>query len=97
MTCFWDALRQQLNFNKDNYSFIEFLKNKNNKNNNVTWNNEKLTKKQIEENYEHIRDFEIKSIHKGYDCSVCDYMQLYVQLYLKWVYGGITHNLGSVL
>lgn len=38
----------------------------------VLWNGEQLTKQQLKENMEHITSFDIKSIHRGYDCSCCD-------------------------
>jgi hypothetical protein len=32
----------------------------------------KLTDKQMEENYDHIRDFQVGSIKNGYGCSTCE-------------------------
>ena len=72
MTCFWDALRSKLNIKKKNKDFIGYLKECNKKETSVLWNNSKLIKKQFEENFEHIKNFDINSINNGYDCSICD-------------------------
>ena len=84
--CFWNGILCKLNdedykfanfyFNKskDNraVSLIEQLKSKNLKTNKIQWQNTLLSKKEINENYVHINDFQIDSINKGYDCSTCD-------------------------
>lgn len=74
MTCFWDALRAKLHIKKkmNNSQFIDYLKESNKKQTAVLWNNSKLSKKQFEENYEHIRGFDKNTIRNGYDCSICD-------------------------
>ena len=72
MTCFWDALRSKLNISSNIENFIIDLKNRNNKNKNILWNNTEFTDKQIEENYSHINDFNEKNVYNGYDCSICD-------------------------
>lgn len=72
MTCFWDGIRSKLNINSNNSDFISDLKYKNNKRHEIKWNNIEFTKKQLEENYQHIKDFDEKNISNGYDCSVCD-------------------------
>ena len=81
MTCFWDGILKRLsnedfkkfNINKPrNKDFVVFLKNHNTKTTNVKWNNEKLTEKQLEENFTHIKDFNVKSIGGGYLCSTCE-------------------------
>jgi hypothetical protein len=74
MTCFWDSLRAKLHIKKkmNNSKFIDYLKKVNKKQTSVLWNNSKLTQKQFEENYEHIKDFDKNTIHNGYDCSICD-------------------------
>ena len=83
MTCFWDSILTALN-NDDfriidpnikkmnNKDFVIFLKNNNTKTINITWNGEKLTDKQLEENYQHIKDFNPSSIYNGYFCSTCE-------------------------
>ena len=81
MTCFWDGILNTLT-NEDfrpfgyskmpNTEFVLFLKKFNKKTKNVTWNSEKFTEKQLEENFTHIRNFDYRSIRNGYDCSICD-------------------------
>ena len=82
MTCFWDGIINQLR--PDDYAKIGFnppanarelvvlLKCFNQRTPCVRWNGNTLTSKQIEENIEHIRSFDMNSIHNGYDCSICD-------------------------
>ena len=74
MTCFWDALRTKLHIKRkmNNSKFIDYLKESNKEQTAVLWNNSKLSKKQFEENYEHIKDFDKNTIRNGYDCSICD-------------------------
>jgi len=72
MTCFWDTLRSRLNINNSNTEFISYLKGKNTKDITVLWNDIKFTEKQLDENYEHIKDFDKNNINNGYDCSICD-------------------------
>ena len=94
MTCFWDALRSRLNINKSNQEFINFLKNNNTKEITILWNNEEFTKKQLEENFEHIRDFNENNIENGYLCSICDpFLILVCELYdinIEHNYNGYT-------
>lgn len=83
MTCFWDGILKGLsnedfnrvfNINKpNNRGLVKLLIDNNSKETkNITWNGDIFTNKQIEENYEHIKNFDINSIKKGYLCSVCD-------------------------
>ena len=72
MTCFWDGLRQGLNLHISNDEFIGSLQKKNKKDINILWNNEELRKQQLQENYEHINNFNKNNIYNGYDCSICD-------------------------
>ena len=82
MTCFWDGLRRELNLNISNEDFITLLKNNNKKHTSILWNNTELTNKQMEENFQHIMDYNINTIHNGYDCSVCDpFIILICQIY----------------
>ena len=60
----------------------------------ITWNGETLTKKQLQENYDHIIDFNPNTIGNGYDCSVCDPFLLLV-CYLFNV--NIDHNYNGYL
>ncbi len=72
MTCLWDALRNKLQVKENNKDFILYLKKSNKMNNSILWNNEKLSVKQLEENFEHIQNFDETKIGDGYDCSTCD-------------------------
>jgi hypothetical protein len=86
MHCFWEALinyiklddmvnvLQHKNINKKptSYEFVELLKNKSVYTENVTWNDEPLTKQQIQENFFCINQFNVKSIDNGYYCSIFD-------------------------
>ena len=77
MTCFWDGILKGLsnedfnrvfNINKpNNRGLVKLLIDNNSKETkNITWNGDIFTNKQIEENYEHIKNFDINSIKKGY-------------------------------
>ena len=92
MTCFWDGLLRNLdhedlnllnsNKNINNINFILLLKNNNKLCENVKWQNNFLSKKLLEENYEMIKDFNENNINQGYDCSSCDpFMILLCQLF----------------
>ena len=91
MTCFWDGILSQLtnedfapySMNKPKHKeFVEFLQKHNTITNKVSWNNESLTKKQLEENFTHVKDFQVDSIHKGYYCSTFEpFLFLVCQLF----------------
>ena len=83
MTCFWEGLFKSLkqedfdlfNIQKKDLnlkSFILFLKQKNIKTNNVLWNQKPLKKKELQENYQAVKDLDEKKINHGYLCSSCD-------------------------
>ena len=82
MSCFWDTLIKKINKNDINNilkleninpkDFSNALKRENIKIENVTWKNENLTEKQIQENYDHIKDYDINTVNNGYLCSCCD-------------------------
>ena len=52
--------------------FAHLLIKNNMKTNNVLWQNKDLTEKEKEENLEHIKSFDIRTINNGYLCSICD-------------------------
>ena len=92
MTCFWDGLLRNLNQedfnllnskkNINNKDFILLLKKNNKLCENVKWQNNFLSKKLLEENYEMIKDFNENNINQGYDCSSCDpFMILLCELF----------------
>ena len=83
MSCFWDAILTKLKIedfkDKLNYSgkpntqqFVELLQKHNRITENILWNSKLLTKKQCEENYEHIKNYQSSKVSQGYDCSICD-------------------------
>ena len=77
MSCFWDSILESLNnlnkINENNINnFIRFLKDQNVKTENVYWQDEKLSSKQLDENYEHINNYDISEVYNGYLCSTCD-------------------------
>ena len=83
MSCFWDAILNKLkieDFQKIfNHSgkpnpetFAKMLIKKNMKTENVLWNSQILKDKPLQENYEHIQEFDASSVNQGYDCSTCD-------------------------
>ena len=92
MTCYWDGLLRSLdqedlillnsNKNINNIDFILLLKKNNKLCQNVKWQNNFLSKKLLEENYEMIKDFNENNINQGYDCSSCDpFMILLCELF----------------
>ena len=92
MTCYWDGLLRSLdqedltllnsNKNINNIDFILLLKKNNKLCENVKWQNNFLSKKLLEENYEMIKDFNENNINQGYDCSSCDpFMILLCELF----------------
>jgi hypothetical protein len=83
MSCFWDGLRKVFNPKVNNSDFITYLKNKSTTTMiNIIWQGEKLSEQLIKSNREHIKDFDIKSVNKGYDCSSCDpFLILVAQIY----------------
>lgn len=83
MACFWNSIIDRLN--KDEYfkkinnniklipeHLILSLKENNRKTNNIIWQNNELTNKQKEENFEHIKLYNVKDIYNGYYCSTFD-------------------------
>lgn len=86
MTCVWESLitaipnfvfgdmkiqeRKKSKIKPDDFVF--YLKNKITRVDSIMINEEKLNEQQIEENYEHIKNFQVSSIKKGYYCSTCD-------------------------
>ena len=83
MTCFWDGILHNLTnddfqrvfkVNKpSNKGLVVLLKENNSKETkSIKWNGTSLRDQEVEENYEHIKDFNVKSISGGYLCSTCD-------------------------
>ena len=81
MACFWEGIRSSLSKDDKNKlgitdntipNLITTLKNNNTLDIKVLWQNKALTKKEQEENYTHIKDYNIDSHRNGYLCSTCD-------------------------
>ena len=82
MSCYWDTLIKEirnndikliLELNNPNPQlFASKLKLKNKLVNTIICNNNKLSSKQQEENYEHIKEYDINQANNGYLCSTCD-------------------------
>jgi hypothetical protein len=53
-------------------SIITVFKHNNKITDNVLWNNEQLSKKQLDENFKHIDSLIEKNVYNGYLCSACD-------------------------
>lgn len=84
MSCFWNTIINKLENNDlinffngtvksvkpDQFAYL--LKEKNKKTNNILWQDNDLTERQKEENLEHIKNYDIKTINDGYLCSTCD-------------------------
>lgn len=89
MTCFWDGIIAVLQehqlisgFPPTPHQLATFLKQNNRLTTNVTWQGSTLTNKQMNENYEHVRNYDISQIRNGYLCSTCDpFLLLIAQLF----------------
>jgi hypothetical protein len=53
-------------------TFVNYLKSNNTHTNNVKIQGKNLTEKEIQENFEHIRNYSESEIYKGYYCSTSD-------------------------
>lgn len=81
MTCFWDGIMKSLNKedkeileikDRNIYKLIYRFKEINCPTKDMKWQNEVITEKQIKENMEHIKIYNIKSARNGYLCSTFD-------------------------
>ena len=92
MTCFWDGILQALdtsdfqvvgcNNRLNRRQLIDLLKNKNVEIEDVTWNGKKLTKQEMKEHFQAIKDYNINNINQGHLCSSCDsFLLLICQLF----------------
>ena len=81
MACFWQGILSSLSIedkiklsitNNNIPKFIKALKNLNTKNIDVLWQNQYLSKKQLAENYEHVKNYNESNYNKGYLCGTCD-------------------------
>jgi hypothetical protein len=82
MSCFWDTLIKKVNAedifhilkitNATPKTFSNALKNENIKVENVLWMSNELTVKERQENFDHIKEYDINTTTNGYLCSICD-------------------------
>jgi hypothetical protein len=84
MTCFWEGITNGLSINilgepckSRNYvKFISYLKKHSNEilkaESLLTWNGETLIEKYLQEQRQHIQNYDISLINNGHDCSTCD-------------------------
>lgn len=82
MSCFWDALIKNIKhddiydifkFNKINpLIFVNNLKLNNKLVDTIYINDQLISKKQQNENYEHIKNYDVNTISNGYLCSTAD-------------------------
>ena len=82
MSCFWDGILKAFNSNGWRFNskkeFIEFLKKENRKTRSIIWNNNPLREQEMSENFEAVKNYDIKYIYNGHLCSCCDYILLLV-------------------
>lgn len=81
MSCFWQGIMASLTTNDmkilkiSNNSLLNLIKslqNLNTKNITTLWQNQEISKQQKEENFIHIRDYQVTTHNKGYLCGTCD-------------------------
>lgn len=82
MSCFWDGLIngittkefKQHKFTKTPkvFHFIQYLMQNNRLVNTVTWNDESISEKSQQENYDWIAEYKPHQYHNGTDCSSCN-------------------------
>lgn len=76
MSCVWDAILLALKHHKlvkaktNIDTLVQYVKAQNTLVNNILWNGESFTDKQVTENYERIK--ELRHVNNGYLCSSCD-------------------------
>ena len=92
MSCFWNGILQQLTAGdlkllelsqKTPQQLVQALKKKVQKTPNVRWNGNPLSEKELDENLEHIRSYNVRTINHGYWCSTCEPFLLLLAELLK--------------
>ena len=70
MSCVYDCLIREFKMKRTTpEKLLKSLKKNNRLTRNVLWNNEPLSEKELEDNFERIKNIEDTD---GYDCSTCD-------------------------
>lgn len=80
MACFWNGFIKGLStkkleekkINKKPIDFIKYLKENNKKTTSMNWCDSELTEKQLDENFNAIKEYEPKNFNNGYLCSTFD-------------------------
>ena len=81
MSCFWQGIMRSLTANdmkilklsnNNLINLIKTLQNLNTKHIATLWQNEEISKQQKEENFIHIRDYQVNTHNRGYLCGTCD-------------------------
>ncbi len=73
MSCVWEGIIDALDLDIKPLELLQKIQKENTKTDDIYWNNEKLTEKQLEENFAHIKNLSYKEdIPNGYLCSACD-------------------------
>lgn len=82
MSCYWDALIKKIKKNDFKYVLeldkitpqllADKLKINNKKVKSIIVNNNTITTSQQDENFNHIKNYDINTINNGYDCSTFD-------------------------
>lgn len=88
MSCVYDRIIKELKLKKTTPDkLLKYLQKNNKLTTNVLWQYEELSTKQLQENYNRIK--EISNTDQGYDCSTCDPLLLLIcELYCV----SITHT-----
>lgn len=82
MACFWKGLIKALNLSTNPTQFVNLLQKNAIKTPNITWNGNKLSNKELEENLEWVKSFNSDRTYDGYFCSTCDpFLLLVCELY----------------
>lgn len=83
MSCFWKGLIASFSIKdrsffklknnsvslKNIQAFVLRLQQLNTQTDKILWNNETLSDQQLQENYQHIQNYNLETINNGYDCS----------------------------
>ena len=82
MSCYWNTLIKNIKHNDiknilnikniNPFRFAKELKNKNKLINTILVNNNKIKEQQQKENFDHIKEYNPKTVNNGYLCSTCD-------------------------
>ena len=99
MSCFWLGVEKGVrklipgSARRRPEEMARFVQSKNKKTEDVMVNGVLLTPKEIEENFEHCREYDLSTVNNGYDCSTSDpFLCLVASLYNV----NIVHNYMNV-